>query len=80
MIRGGKTQKNLNGDVTPSVLILFLCSCGAELPAFGGKVYLQLSCTVTLMAWVMIPLFNTLTVSQLSLANARAVGVSLSSL
>ncbi|CAM9594190.1 unnamed protein product, partial [Scytosiphon promiscuus] len=51
----------------------------SELPAFGGGVYLQLSCTVTLMAWVMIPLFNTLAVSRLSRSNARTLGVSLSS-
>lgn len=62
----------------PICVCAFFLSFFSELPSSGVEVYVQLSCMVTLMAWVMSSLFNMLAVSRLSLGEALAVGASLS--
>lgn len=51
---------------------------GAELPAFWIGMALQLSCGVTLVAWVTIALFDALVVSSLNRGRVFTIGVCLS--
>lgn len=52
----------------------------AALPVSAFAVYILLSCGVTLMAWVMIALFDALTISGLPLTHVFTFGVSLSAM